>query len=174
MNLPCNCATSMLAFLGGSDMAQDVIKNIPPVMMRRAMPAEIMAGDKEKLLGQFLDWMIIGASEMRTVCSLDIGSTVQNLVAARQQLTDIGDEKLNALIIQSYNEVHLALTDCALIELSVSRSESLPGQEAALKRLGSWKLVKMHDDGNVTVETEAGKYIVTTEGFAFKEEAQGG
>lgn len=174
MNKPCNCATATLAFLVGSDVAQDVINNIPPFMMRRQVPAEVMALDREKMIDQFLSWMVVGAAEIKNACGVDTDSTLKNLQLAREQLSDIDDDKLKALIIQSYNEVHLALTDCALIELSVSRDIPLPEQEAALKRLGAWRLVKKSDDGNVTVETKDGKYIVTTEGLVFKEEAQGG
>jgi hypothetical protein len=174
MSMACNCAEALLAFLAGSDIAQDILSNKPAVFMQRQVPDKVLALGREGMIGQFLTWMIAGAQEMKHACRIDTDATVENLTLASQQLAELDDEKLRALIIQSANEVHLALSDCALIEMAVERGEPIQVQESALGRLGEYRLVKKHDDGNVTVETKEGKFMVDTSGEVFKEVTFGG
>lgn len=42
-------------------------------------------------------------------------------------------------------------------------------QEQALRRLGNYKIVQQHDDGDLTVKSNEILYVVTTDGKIFME-----
>lgn len=173
MNTSCKCAADALLFFSGANMAIDTIQNIPSVF-RSSTPPEWESSGKTGILKQCIDFMLIGTVAMPNDCPIDTGEMIKSLHSLKLRLDTINDKELKDTIDELSSNMHLAIQDCLGIEQSLLAKEDIPEQLAALARLGTYRLLKRHDDGDMTVQTAEGKFMVDTHGEVFKEVTFGG
>jgi hypothetical protein len=167
----CKCAADALVFFSGSNLAIDTLQNLPSMFRMPNLPPEI---ESPQIMKQAIDWMLIGAAAMPHDCPIDTGEVMKTLNALKLNLGNTDDRELKDIIDKLTENMHLALQDCLGIEQSLLAKEDIPEQVAALTQLGTYRLVKRHDDGDMTIETSEGKFMVTTGGEVFKEVLFGG
>ncbi len=173
VNRPCKCAADFVIFFGGANLAQDTVKNLPPIL-RLPIPEKLQSSGELEILKQCFEWMEIGIEAMPFDCAIDTGEIMTSLKFLRSKLGSIRDEDLSTEIKKLTDSMNTALEDCMAIEQKVLEGEVPIEQNTALRSLGAYKVLRKHDDGDMTIMTGQGAYMVTTRGQVFKEVSLGG
>ncbi len=173
VNRPCKCAADFVIFFGGANLAQDTLKNLP-ALLSVPIPEALRSSGQIEILKKCFEWMDAGVEAMPYDCAIDTGEIMTSLKFLRSKLGSIGDLELSGEVRKLTDSMNTALEDCMAIEQKVLEGEVPIEQTAALRSLGAYRVIRKHDDGDMTVMTGQAAYMVTTRGEVFKGVSLGG